>query len=154
MIRIQRVRCTRCGRTTKVLPSFLLAYKSFSIDVLKALLSAYLDDPINWKKSPQIYIDLSTAYRWLRTIELQAILALPDIRKELLELKPGHHLFDPKTKPLLTRKALLDRFISCGEQLLKAAVRSIGKKGIPLTDPFCFLNYFLAKISGKPLLVH
>jgi hypothetical protein len=131
-----------------------LARKSYSIDVLKTLFSAYLQDPINWKKSPQLYIDLSTAYRWLHIIQLQALLALSDIRKELLELKPHHHLFDPKTKPLLTRKALLDRFIACGEQLLKAAVRQIGKKGISLTDPFCFLNYFLAKTSGKPLLIY
>jgi hypothetical protein len=130
-----------------------LAHKSFSIDVLKALLSAFLHDTINWKKSPHILIDISTAYRWLRIIEIQAKFALPDIRKELLLLKPTHHLFHPKTKPLLTRKALFHRFISCGEQLLKAAVRRIGNQDISLTDPYCFLNYFLAKTSGKPLLI-
>jgi hypothetical protein len=130
-----------------------LAHKSFSIDVLKALLSAFICDTINWKKSPHLLIDLSTAYRWLKIIEIQAKISLPDIRKELLLLKPNHHLFHSKTKPLLTRKALLERFISGGEQLLKAAVRRIGKKGLSLTDPYCFLNYFLAKTSGKPLLI-
>jgi hypothetical protein len=153
LIRIQRVRCTRCHRTTNVLPSFLLAHKSYSIDVLKVLLSAFFYDTINWKKSPHILIDLSTAYRWLRIIELQAKISLPDIRKELLELKPHHHLFNPKTKPLLSRKDILERFITCGEQLLKAAVRHIGNKCLSLSDPYCFLNYFLAKTSGKPLLI-
>jgi hypothetical protein len=120
---------------------------------LKALLSAFIYDTINWKKSPHILIDLSTAYRWLRIIEIQAKISLPDIRKELLLLKPNHYLFHPKTKPLLTRKALLERFITGGEQLLKAAVRHIGNKSLTLTDPYCFLNYFLAKTSGKPLLI-
>jgi hypothetical protein len=121
---------------------------------LKALLSAFIYDTIHWKKSPHILIDLSTAYRWLRIIEIQAKISLPDIRKELLILKPTSHLFHAKTKPLLTRKALLERFITGGEQLLKVAVRRIGKKDISLTDPYCFLNYFLAKTSEKPLLIH
>ena len=151
-IRIQRVRCVNCGRTTNVLPSFLLARKSYTISVLKALVTTFIDHPVDWKQSPDILVDLCTAYRWLRVLRKQAEQTLPDIRKELLKLRPHHRLLQPKTELLPDQETVIKQFIALGKQLFKAAVRLADKKDDSQSELFCFLNYFLATSSGKPLL--
>jgi hypothetical protein len=130
-ILIQRVRCTNCLCTTNVLPSFLLANKSYSVNDLQALLLSFISNPDDWKKSPDIPFDLSTAYRWLRIIRTQAMDIMPDIREELLKLKPAHQLFSGKIHsktPARTVKLL-----------------SICSHFIPFTVPFASL---------PPLLLH
>jgi len=152
LIRIQRVRCVNCGRTTNVLPSFLLARKSYAVGALKELVMTFIDHPADWKQSPDLLVDLSTAYRWLRVLRKQAVQTLPDIRKELLKLRPHHRLLPPKTELLPDQETVVKRFIALGKQLFKAAARLADKKDDSQRELFCFLNYFLATSSGKPLL--
>ncbi len=82
-IRIQRVRCKACHRTTNVLPSFLLAYKQHAVTVVNDLVNSYINRPDDWQGAPDIPVDLSTAYRYLRVLEQQANAALPEMRKTL-----------------------------------------------------------------------
>jgi hypothetical protein len=152
MIRIQRLRCTRCGRTTHVLPSFLLARKHHGVKVLENLLLAFVDDRCNWKQHLDICLDLSTAYRWLRAIRQQALEAMPDIRKELLRLVPEHPLKDYPLEPAPSTGGVLKRFLVLSRRLFKAAVRLAEPTEPVNEDLFCFLNVFLAQQTGKPLL--
>ena len=94
-IKIQRVRCTGCGRTTNVLPSFLLAYKCFSFRVLQQLLLFIMKHPDDWKQILTTMLDASTVFRWLRRFIKQANTSLPAIRKALLELEPDTQLLPP-----------------------------------------------------------
>jgi len=151
--RIQRVRCKHCGRTTNVLPSFLLAHKSHSVKASEEVILSFVNDPDNWKRFLDSSIDLSKAYRWLRIMVKQANEALPDIRKELLKLVPEHRVMDPKPEPISSNRIILKRFLTLGKQLFKVAVRLVDEKEPPEGELFSFLNYFLAKQTGKPLLV-
>lgn len=154
-IHIQRVRCKKCGRTTNVLPCFLLAQKSFAVAVAKDLVTTFINHPQDWTQILNIDIDLATAYRWLRIITQQANQAMPEIRKALLKLKPGYQLTDQlngKPTPLNSRTKLLQRFIVLAEKLHTEAVRLVDKNKPVSTDCFCFLNYFLANRTGKALL--
>lgn len=154
-IRIQRIRCTYCGRTTNVLPSFLLARKSYTVSALKYLINAFINYPNDWKRSPEIIMDVSTAYRWLRILANQALQSLPAIRKTLLKIKPDQPIMDTTDAqpiPLTSTRVILTRFLSLAEQLHKAAVRLVDKTEPQNDDLFSFLNYFLAKTTAKPLL--
>jgi len=152
-IHIQRVRCKHCGGTTNVLPSFLLAHKSHSVKTLEEMILSFVNDPDNWKQFLDSSIDLSKAYRWLRIMVKQANEVLPDIRKELLKLAPEHRVMDPEPEPFPSNRIILKRLLAHGKQLFKAAVRLVDEKEPPGGELFSFLNYFLAKQSGKPLLV-
>jgi len=111
-----------------------------------------MDDRCNWKQLLDISLDLSTAYRWLRAINRQALEALPDIRKELLRLVPEHPLKDRQLEPTPSTPIVLNRFLALSRRLFKAAVRLAEPKKLPNKDLFCFLNFFLAQQTGKPLL--
>jgi transposase-like protein len=154
-INIQRVRCKKCGRTTNVLPCFLLAQKSYTVTIVKELVKTFINHPQDWKQLFDIDIDLATAYRWLRLLTRQANQAMPEIRKALLQLKPCYKLIDQlndKPVPLTPRSKLLQRFISLAQKLHRQAVRLVGKNKPISSDYFCFLNYFLADNTGKALL--
>lgn len=155
-IRIQRIRCTKCGHTTNVLPSFLLARRGFQVSVLKELVTTFINHPDDWHKSPEIIIDISTAYRWLRLLAQQAMECLPVLRKALLNIKPDHPVMDttdaqPKGKNITP--IIFKRLLSLSAQLFKAAVCLVDKNNPQNEDLFCFLNYFLTKKTGKALLV-
>jgi hypothetical protein len=152
MIRIQRVRCKLCGRTTHVLPSFLLARRRHGVKVLENFIRTFVDNHCNWKQLLDISLDLSTAYRWLRIISQQALEVLPDIRKELLTLIPDHPLKQCQPEPVPSTQILLKRFLLLSRQLFKAAVRLAEPKDPLKEDLFCFLNLFLTQKTGKPLL--
>ena len=155
-IRIQRIRCTQCGHATNVLPSFLLARKSYSVSLLKELVMSFVQHPDYWKDTVGITIDLSTAYRWLRLLHRQALESLPAIRKALLKFNPSHPVIDPtdvKAEALTTSRDILKRFLWLSEQLFKAAVRLVDDNYRQNDDLFCFLNYFLAKKTEKALLL-
>jgi len=154
-VRIQRVRCKKCGRTTNVLPSFLLAQKSFAVAAVKELLTTFINHPQDWKQILGIDIDLATAYRWLRILTQQANQAMPQMRKALLKLKPDYKLtdqIDGKPALLTSRANVLQRFTSFAQKLHTEAVRLVDKNKPISTDYFCFLNYFLANHTGKALL--
>jgi len=138
-----------------VLPSFLLAQKSFAVVVLRQLVTAFINHPQDWKQILEIDIDLATAYRWLRILTGQANQAMPEIRKALLKLKPDYQLTDQingKPTLLTPRSNVLQRFISLAQKLHTEAVRLVDKNKPISTDCFCFLNYFLANHTGKALL--
>jgi hypothetical protein len=154
-IRIQRVRCKCCGRTTNVLPSFLLAQKSYAVSALEQLVITYLQHPHDWKQALNIMIDLSTAYRWLRIFVHQANTTLPDIRKVLLKLKPDYQLtehINGKPAPMANNRIILHRFIAVVEQLCQTAVRLIDNNQSTVSQSFCFLNHFLATQTKNALL--
>jgi len=156
VIRIQRIRCNSCGRTTNVLPSFLLAYRSYTVKTLKDLVALFIAHPHAWSKSPEIIVDMSTAYRWLRTLKQQASEALPAIRKALLDLAPEHPVMAPsdtQPEPATSSRVILEHLLTLTERLFKAAVR-LAENNDPHTDDlYCFLNHFLAHQTGKALLV-
>lgn len=154
-ILIQRVYCKKCGRTTNVLPCFLLTQKSFTVAVVKELVTTFINHPQDWKQILDIDIDLATAYRWLRILTQQANEAMPAIRKALLTLKPGYKLIDQLdgTPVSLThRRNVLHRLVCLVKKLHWQAVRLVGKNKSIASDYFCFLNYFLAHHTGKALL--
>ncbi len=154
-IHIQRVRCKKCGRTTNVLPCFLLAQKSFAVAALKQLVTTFINHPTDWIKILNDDFDLANAYRWLRILTQQANQAMPEIRKALLKLKPDYQLMDQlngKPALLTPRTNIVQRFISLAQKLHIEAVRLVDKNKPIATDCFCFLNYFLANNTGKALL--
>ena len=154
-INIQRVRCKQCGRTTGVLPSFLLAYRTFAVAAAEQLIITYINHPDDWRQALKLMIELSTAYRWLRRLSDQANRSLVDIRTALLKLKPDYPLtrqLKGQPSALICQRDLLKRFIRLAEQLFKAVVRLVDAKTPVNSEPFCFLNYFLATSSGKALL--
>ena len=156
VIRIQRIRCMNCGHTTNVLPSFLLAHKSYQVNALQELVSQVIKQPMDWKKSPDIVIDLSTAYRWLRRLKQQALQSLPTIRNILLTIKPDHPVMDAtdvQPEPLVAINVILKRFLSLAEQLFTAALCLVDTHAPENDDLFCFLNHFLAKETGRALLL-
>ena len=154
-IGIQRVRCKRCGRTTNVLPSFLLAYRSFAVSAAEQLVTTYINHPDNWQQALKLMIDLATAYRWLRRLSAQANSRLPDIRKTLLKLNANCQFAQQlpgKVAAVSSQRDLLHRFITLTQQLFKAVLRLAKPKIVADADVFSFLNYFLATQTGKALL--
>jgi len=138
-----------------VLPSFLLAYRSFAVAAAQQLLMTYINHPDDWQQALQLMIELSTAYRWLRRLNQQANRTLPAIRAALLNLKPDHRLnrhINGKPASLTSNRELLIRFVTLAQQLFQAAVRLDGNKRAEFTDSWCFLNYFLATQTGNALL--
>lgn len=138
-----------------MLPSFLLAKKSFAVAVVKELLTTSIKNPHDWKQLFDIEIDLATVYRWLRILTQQANEAMSEMRKALLKLKSDYQLTEQingKPAPLTPRSKLLQRFMSLAQKLNTEAVRLIDKNKPISTDYFCFLNYFLANHTAKPLL--
>jgi len=138
-----------------VLPSFLLAQKSFAVAALKQLVTTFINHPQDWKQLFDIDIDLATAYCWLRILTQQANESMPEVRKALLKLKPGYKLTDQingKPALLTPRSTVLEKFTSLAQKLHTEAVRLVGKSKPVSTDYLCFLNYFLANHTGKALL--
>ena len=126
------------------------------VSVLKELVTIVINQPHDWSKSPDIIIDISTAYRWLRTLTRQALKALPTIRKALLKIKPEHPIMDTtdaQPESLTSTRVILKRFLSLAGHLFKAAVRLADQNDPQDGDVFCFLNYFLAQQTGKALLL-
>ena len=155
-IRIQRIRCKRCGKTTNVLPEFLLAGKSHSVYPFKHLLYLFLNNKHDWKNLYNLPFDISTAYRWLRYFRKQIIQSLPYIRKTVIELKHDI-LFRDETegKPLrfTSNHTLFSRFLKITNTIFAEAVRLVEEKSHQERDFFCFLNSFLYQQTGKSLLI-
>jgi transposase-like protein len=153
LIRIQRLRCKRCGRTTHLLPSFLLSRRRYHVKLLEHLLLVFIDDPCNWKQRLDIALDLSTAYRWLRALHRQALEAMPEIRKELVRLVPEDPIKDHPLEPVSSSFTVLERFLALSGRLFKAAVRLAEPEKSSKGNLFCFLNFFLAQQTEKALLM-
>jgi transposase-like protein len=152
-IKIQRIRCQGCHLTTNVLPSFLLAHKSYHVHAVETLLNLFIDQHHCWKQSPDFPMDISTAYRWLRCLRVQVKFFLPRIRKALLELAPEMSFQDNQAASVLSDQNLFSKLLILGEQLYMTVVRLNDNKDKPTADVLVFLNSFLASDSGKPLLV-
>jgi hypothetical protein len=120
---------------------------------LKTLIYLFTTLGHTWKKSPDVMMDLSTAYRWLRILRLQIVTYLPAIRKTILQLAPETRCFDAKVEIALSDPVLFKRFVEMGEQLYQAAVRLTDAQIDFQADIFSFLNFFLARQTGHPLLI-
>ncbi|MBN2011858.1 transposase family protein [candidate division KSB1 bacterium] len=154
-IRIQRVRCKNCHRTTNVLPSFLLANNQHAVNLIGDLLSCYIKQPNDWHHSPDITMDLSTAYRYLRILTQQANDALPQLRKTLLCIHPQYRLndhIDGNPVSVSERRCILQRFLSLAKRLLTEGVHLIDDSCVDAVTLFPFINYFLASQTGNALL--
>jgi len=113
-----------------------------------------MNHPATWKESPEIEMDMSTAYRWLRLFADQALESLPILRQSLLEIKPSHPIRGPSDgKPGIAIDILFKRYLAIAEQLASAAVRLAEGKNYKNPDLFCFLNHFLWQKTGKALLI-
>ncbi|MCP4652641.1 MAG: IS1 family transposase [Candidatus Omnitrophica bacterium] len=150
LIKIQRIRCKKCGKTTNVLPSFLLANKSYMVIVLKKLIQSYNSSP-TWYKQMNLAIDeLSTAYRWLNKLKQQAVHSLPLIKNTLVKLSAKHKTnFKFKaepTNPLLDKDVLI-QFQNVAQQLVMAAVYLVNDKSTVFSNSFSFVNYFLSQMT-------
>lgn len=154
-IRIQRVRCKNCHRTTNVLPSFLLAHKRHAVNVVDDLMTCYINRPNDWQGAPAIAMDLSTAYRYLRVLARQANDVLPELRKALLRINPHYCLtehIDGAPPSFASKRSLLERFIMLSQRLLTDGVRLARDNCSDSTELYPFINYFLATHTHKALL--
>jgi transposase-like protein len=152
-VKIQRIRCQNCHLSTNVLPSFLLAHKSYHVHALETFLSLYIDQHHCWKQSTDFPMDLSTAYRWLRCLRVQVKFFLPRIRKALLELAPELSCQDKQAASVPSDQNLFSNLLALGEQLYMTVVRLDCNHNEPATHILVFLNSFLASDSGKAFLV-
>jgi len=154
-VKIQRIRCKNCHRTVNVLPSFLLANKKHAVKVVDDLVTCYINHPNDWHHSPDITMDLSTAYRYLRILTQQANDALPQLRKTLLCIHPNYRLndhIDGNPTSVSERRRILQRFLSLAKRLLTEGVRLIDDSCVDAVTLYPFINYFLASQTGNALL--
>jgi hypothetical protein len=135
------------------LPSFLLAHRPHSVSCLQTVVLLFITLGQAWIKSPDLLMDLSTAYRWLRNLRLQIVTRLPAIRKTLLELAPEAFCFDAQSGTELSDRVLFKRFLDVGAQLCQAAVCLADDQTDSHMDIFSFLNFYLTRHTGHPLLI-
>ena len=110
--------------------------------------------PDDWKESPDIEMEMSTAYRWRRLFADQALKSLPAIRQALLEINPAHPIRGPSDgQPGISLDIFFSRFLRLSQQLARAAARLAEGKKYKNPHLFCFLNYFLWQKTGKALLI-
>jgi transposase-like protein len=154
-IRIQRIRCKSCHRTTNVLPSFLLANKQHTVNVVEDLVTCYINQPDDWQGALDISIDISTAYRYLRALVQQVNDVLPELRKALLSIDPHYCLtehIDGAPPSVTSKRSILQRFVALAQRLLTAGVRLARDHCSNPTELYPFINYFLATDTKKALL--
>ena len=153
LVKIQRLRCTLCLGSINVLPSFLLPHSGYCVHALKTLITTFMNHHDIWKESPEIEMDMSTAYRWRRLFAAQALQSLPAMRQALLEIKPSQPIRGPSDGQPITLKIFFKRYLRIAKWLARAAVRLTEGKGYKNPDLFCFLNHFLWQKTGKGLLM-
>lgn len=69
-VKIERVRCTVCGLTSRVLPDYILPFKHYRKDIIEGFVSGRLqvgDESLRFEDYP---CDL-TISRWIRSQKLQ-----------------------------------------------------------------------------------
>lgn len=124
------------------------------MQALEKLITIFMSHPDDWKESPDIEMEMSTAYRWRRLFADQALKSLPAIRQALLEIKPAHPIRGPSDgQPGISFDILFRRYLAIAERLARAAARLAEGKKYRKPDLFCFLNHFLWQKTGKALLM-
>jgi hypothetical protein len=150
---IQRVRCKVCGRTTNLLPSFLLAQKSFQVCEFEKVINLILNHSQDWKKLPSLPVDISTSYLWLRRFKEQVHESLPLLREKLLTLKPNTPVKTQSVPTgLMSDVELLQQFLNVAQLLHQTTISLLKPQPPEDANVFSFLNYFLAQNTGKALL--
>lgn len=76
-IRIKRWRCKACGKTVSVLPSFLLRYRHYLLDVIAKVLALRFEQQASWAKAmsggtPEEFPTKRTRQRWCEAYSVQA----------------------------------------------------------------------------------
>ena len=114
-IRIQRVRCKTCLKTSSILPSFLLPYKRVPLSILQNLILEYTctEESLSgvWAQTPDAPACLTTLQRWI-TVLVQAISCwIPLIFREILSLNPSSPVTEMPSPPPHTQKDTLRSFL-------------------------------------------
>lgn len=159
-MRIQRIRCKKCGRTEQVLPAFLLGRRHHPISVLTELAQTHIETQGSlaqtYLQTPEAPIALCTFYRWTNALLRQLNSGLPLLQSTLLNLEPASSLYLSRDGPengAETLRRYLKQTLAITLQLAEAAVRLNPRFEPELTEPFLLLNGFLHEVTGKALLV-
>jgi hypothetical protein len=151
--KIQRIRCKVCGRTTNLLPSFLLAQKSFQVCVFEEVVNLLINHSQDWKKRPRLPVDISKIYLWLRRFKEQVHESLPLLREKLLTLKPNTPIKTQSVPTgLVSEIELFQQFLNVAQLLHQTTISLLKPQPPEDANVFSFLNYFLAQHTGKALL--
>ncbi|MBI3244149.1 MAG: hypothetical protein HYZ49_17850 [Chloroflexi bacterium] len=98
-LRIKRWYCTACQRTLSLLPSFLLGFRHYLLEVIQAVVIAHYEDAISWRQvaercAPQGAPSLRTMKRWCQSLATQAAAWLGQIEQTLAQQAPALPLLD------------------------------------------------------------
>ncbi len=144
LIRIKRWYCTGCHRTLSLLPSFLLRFRHYLLEVIQAVVVARYEDSASWRQvaegyGPQGAPSLRTMKRWCQSFTTQAIAWLGEIEQTLAQHDPALPLLDAlgqNAGPLDRPRALL---VASLQLLAWAKTRWLQLAGYGLSDRFRFL---------------
>jgi len=123
-IRIQRVRCKKCHKTSSLVPTFLVPYKSVSMFIIQDFVNSYVytDNSIaQICNDSQVTKELDTLYRWMKNLIHNARQYTPFFLSHLLHLNSESAV--PELIALIAhqsnRKAQLLAFIAAADYLLQ-----------------------------------
>ena len=144
LIRIKRWYCTVCHRTLSLLPSFLLRFRHYLLEVIQVAVVARYEDTASWRQvaegcSLQGVPSMRTMKRWCHSFATQAVAWLGESEQTLAQHDPALPLLDAlgqNVGPLDRPRALL----AASLQLLAwAKTRWAELTNYGLTDRFRFL---------------
>lgn len=155
-IRIQRVRCKACLKTSSILPSFLLPYKRVPVSLLQKLILQYActEQSLSgvWAQAPEAPSCLTTLERWVRALAQTLSRCTPIIVTEILSLNPHSPVAELTHPPAETQKGKLQNMLLLC-QYLYAESRHIWGGLIYEPDRlFEFVSLFLWEKGGYHLL--
>jgi transposase-like protein len=99
LIWIKRWFCTACEHTLSLLPSFLLRFRHYLLDIIQAVVIARYEEASVWRQvaercAPQGAPSLRTVKRWCQSFAAQASTWLSEIEQTLAQHDPATSLLD------------------------------------------------------------
>ena len=143
-IRIKRWYCTACDHTLSLLPSFLLRFRHYLLEVIQAVVVARFEEAASWQQviarcAPQGAPSLRTVKRWCRSFANRAAAWWLAIQQTLAQQEPAFPVLDahdPSAESLDLPQALL----AASLQLLAwAKTQWVELAGYGLADRLRFL---------------
>ncbi len=143
-IRIKRWYCTACHRTLSLLPSFLLRFRHYLLEVIQVVVVARYEDAASWRQvtarcAPQGAPSPRTMKRWCQSFATQAAAWWMAIEQTLAQQDPATPLLDAlgqNARPFDSPRALLAASLHL---LAWAKTRWVELIGYGLTDRLRFL---------------
>jgi hypothetical protein len=88
VMRIKRWRCKQCGKTFGCLPSFILSFRHYLVEVIQLVLVGRLEQGYSWGISAEMCSEegapaLRTMQRWVQAFEEHAPEWLTEVEQEL-----------------------------------------------------------------------